>query len=169
MDADEGFAVTNETGKPLFLLRKRKEESTGFVFSVELTTGTSLYMSKRKADVPRNAIKSGLSPCGNVYVGIVCHEDEIMPAKIIPAYNLTYYAYKGKEYSTSEKTVSVSEFFRKRGENLIFFFFIVLGGGTRIQIRLGACEPRRNSGQLRGGGNGQRSGTVLHRKSADRQ
>lgn len=76
--------------------------------AVELTAGTSLYMSKRKDDVPRNAIKSGLSPCGNVYVGIAFFEDEIMPAKIIQAYNLTYFSYKGKEYSSPEKMVSVS-------------------------------------------------------------
>lgn len=49
-----------------------------------------------------------MSPCGQVYVGFVQRENEIMPAKIVPKYCFAYYPYFGKEYSTAKFTVNPS-------------------------------------------------------------
>lgn len=73
-----------------------------------LTQGVDYYFSRGVHDIPGNAIKSGLSPCGEVYVGAVKHEKMTMPCKIIPRDGCCYYPYFGKELSSRNCTVGKS-------------------------------------------------------------
>lgn len=75
----------------------------------ELVPGTSIYFSSGPHDIPANAITSGVSPCGQIYVGFVQHKNETMPAKIVPRYQLAFYPYGGREYTTAKFMVGLKK------------------------------------------------------------
>lgn len=56
-----------------------------------------IYTSTGPGDIPENAVRAGISPSGEIFVGVVKHEQMTLPCKIVPKYNCCCFTYGGQE------------------------------------------------------------------------
>lgn len=65
-----------------------------------------MWVQTNRDDIPTDAIRVGLDrDGGEMYVGRAYHENDVLPAKVIPNHKVAYVAWNGKEYAKSEYEV----------------------------------------------------------------